>query len=248
MENLFNSLSIPQRSFIGKKLDKKEFVENFSLNINERKVLSQDIERITLEYLLNKDTINISPFTDADKDFSEIAIIKVKINNQDKLKTVNNIIQEIPYPLIVFYVYENQFSLCISPKRINKVDNSKLVVDEIHFSKWLDLNKLNEIDKMFLDNLNINKHPFTDFLAFYESYIDTLISFNASKYTGTLSISKDTRMILESIQILESNINELKNRIKKETHFNDKVNMNIELKKMNDNLKELKGNLKGIPK
>jgi hypothetical protein len=243
MEDFFNSLSIPESCFVGKKLDKKEFVENFSLNTNDKKILSKDIDRITLEHLLNQNTINISPFSDEDKDFSEIAFIKVRISNPDKLKSINNIIQQIPYPLIVFYIYENKLAMSICPKRINKSDSSKLVVEEEYFSKWLDFDNLNEIEKKFLNNLNITNHPFTDFLSFYESIVDTIIAFNASKYTGTINVSKDTKKILEEIQRLEINITELKNKIKKETSFNEKVTMNIELKKINDKLKDLKGEL-----
>ncbi|WNL33794.1 DUF4391 domain-containing protein [Arcobacter cryaerophilus gv. pseudocryaerophilus] len=236
MEDFFESLCFPASTYVGRKLDKKEFLDNFSLNINERKLLSQAIDRITLENILNKDTINITPYLDVEKDYSEIAVIKVKISNKEKLKSINNIIQQIPYSLIVFYIFENELNLCLSPKRINKANSSKLLVEEVHFSKWIDFSNLTDIDKTFLQSLNINNHPFTNFLAFYESFIDKLVSFNASKYIGILSSSKDTKEILEEIQNLEANIIEIKNKIKKETNFNNKVNMNIELKKLNDKL------------
>lgn len=243
MEEFFDKLGLPSSSIVGKKLDKKEFNDNFSLNVNERKVLSQYINRIELSNLLNSDTININPYTDEVKDYSEIAVIQVKISNKDKLKSINEIIQLIPYPLIVFYTYEEELCLCLSPKRINKSDSTKLVVEEVHFSKWLDFNSLNDIDKRFLENLNINNHPFTDFLSFYDSYLDKLIAFNASKYSGTLEVSTDTKQLLEDIQKLENQIIEQKNKIKKEPNFNDKVPLQIELKEMNDNLKGLKEKL-----
>ena len=244
MEDFFESLNFPASTYVGKKLDKKEFLENFSLNINDRKLLSQAIDRITLENILNQDTINITPFLDEERDYSEIAIIKVKISNKEKLKSINNIIQQIPYSLIVFYAFQNEISLCLSPKRINKADSSKLVVEEVHFSKWIDFSNLTNIDKTFLQSLNINNHSFRNFLAFYESFIDKLISYNASIYSGTFSISKDTKMILENIQKTEAQIIDIKNKIKKETNFNDKVNMNMQLKKLNDKLKSLKEDLK----
>ena len=244
MEDFFESLNFPINTVVNRKLDKKEFLENFSLNINDRKLLSQAIDRITLENILNQDTINISPFVDENKDYSEIAIIKVKISNKEKLKSINNIIQQIPYSLIVFYAFQNEICLSLSPKRINKADSSKLVVEEVHFSKWIDFSNLTNIDKSFLQSLNINNHPFTNLLAFYESFMDKLISYNASIYSGTLTVSKDTKMILENIQKTEAQIIELKNKIKKETNFNEKVNMNMELKKLNDKLKSLKEDLK----
>ena len=243
MEDFFESLNFPINTVVSKKLDKKEFLDNFSLNINDRKLLSQAIDRITLENILNQNTINISPFIDENKDYSEIALIKVKISNKEKLKSINNIIQQIPYSLIVFYIFENELCLCLSPKRINKSDSSKLVVEEVHFSKWIDFENLTNIDKTFLQSLNINNHPFTNLLAFYESFMDKLISYNASIYSGTLIVSKDTKQILENIKKIEAQIIELKNKIKKETNFNEKVSFNMELKSLNDSLKDLKGSL-----
>lgn len=243
IDNVLNSLSIPDNCLVSKKLDKKEFIDNFSLNINDKKILSQSVDRISLEYILNNNTINIATYIDDIKDYSEIAIIKVQISNIDKLKAINSIIQLIPYPLIVFFSYENQLCLSICPKRINKADSNKLVVDEVNFSKWIDLNNLNQIEQSFLNNLNINNHPFTDFLSFYDSILDTLISFNASKYTNSLVFSKNTKEILDEIQILESNIVSLKNKIKKETNFNEKINLNISLKETNDKLIKLQNKL-----
>lgn len=240
---IINNLHIPNNCKINKKLFKKQFIENFSLNTNEKKLISNDIENITLEYLLNNENINISPFVDEDKDYSEIAYIKVNLNNQTKLKHISNIIQNIPYPLIVFYQYENSLCIQVSPKRINKNDSSKLVVVENYFTSWIDLDNTTAIEKEFLKSLNIQNQPFTNFLSFYTSYLDKIISFNASKFSGTLKTNENSREILAEITSIDIQIVELKKKIKKETNFSDKVSMNIELKKLNDKLKNLKGSL-----
>jgi len=138
--------------------------------------------------------------------------------------------------VVLILIYKEQIQINISPKRLNISDVSKLVVEEQYFTKWIDFKNLTSIDETFLHSLNINNHSFRNFLAFYESFIDKLISYNASKYIGILSSSKDIKEILEEIQNLEANIIEIKNKIKKETNFNNKVNMNIELKKLNDKL------------
>lgn len=79
--------------------------------------------------------------------------------------------------------------------------------------------------------------------AFYNSYLGKMISLNASKHTGVLGIHENTKEILDEIADCEAKITELKNKIKKETSFNDKVNFNIELKKANDRVSQLKGKL-----
>jgi len=243
IDNILKNLDIPNSCKVGRKLFKKQFLENFSLNSNEKKILSDDIESITLEYLLNKDNINILPFIDEENDYSEVAFIKVEIHNQSKLKQISTIVQNIPYPLIVFIVNNNSLCINISPKRINKADSSKLVVVENYFTKWIDLDSMNELETEFIESLNIHKHPFTDFLSFYNSYTDKIIAFNASEYSGMLNATTQTKELLEEITNTETKIVELKNKIKKETNFNDKVNLNVELKKLNDKLEKLQGSL-----
>lgn len=242
-QELLHNLNIPISCKINRKLTKKQFIENFPLKPNEKKILSETVDNITLEYLLNKDNININPFVNEDVDYSEVAFIKVKIFNVDKLKQISTIIQNIPYPLIVLFVYEDSICVNISPKRINKNDSTKLVIEETYFTKWIELKNAKKIELDFIDSLKIHNHPFTDFLSFYKSYLDKIIAFNASEHSGSLKVNENTKAILDEIANCESEISELKNKIKKETSFNDKVNMNIQLKKINDKLKGLKEQL-----
>lgn len=244
MIDIVKYLNLPSSTSIERKLFKKQFLDNFSLTTNEKKILSECVDSITLNNLLNKDSINILPFTNETHNYQEIAVISVEINNQSKAKEITNIILHIPYPVVLILIYKEQIQINISPKRLNISDVSKLVVEEQYFTKWIDFKNLTSIDETFLHSLNINNHSFRNFLAFYESFIDKLISHNASIYSGTFSISKDTKMILENIQKTEAQIIDIKNKIKKETNFNDKVNMNMQLKNLNDKLKILKEDLK----
>jgi len=244
-KTILDKLHIPHTCKINRKLFKKQFIENFSLSGIEKKIISEDVENITLEYLLNKDNINISPFDDEENDYSEIAFILVELLATRRLKKLSSIIQYIPYPLIVVFADENNICINISPKRINKNDSSKLVVEESYFTEWIDLDNSTEIEQEFLLSLEIKNHPFTNFFEFYNSYLNKLISFNASQYSGSLEQGEDTRELLRDIQEVESNINDIISKIKKETDIRDKVNLNIELKKLNKKLENLKTRLQG---
>jgi len=239
-KTLLDKLHIPSSCKINRKLFKKQFIENFSLSAVEKKIISEDVENITLEYLLNKDNINIVPFNDEENDYSEIAFIRVELLSTKRLKKLSNIIQYIPYPLIVVFANENKIYISISPKRVNKNDSSKLVVEESYFTEWIDLDNSTEIEQEFLESLEIKNHPFTNFYEFYNSYLNKLIAFNASQYTGSLEQSEDTKEVLREIQEVELSVVDIISKIKKETDIRDKVNLNIELKKLNEKLENLK--------
>lgn len=240
---LFKYLNVPNSCKIGKKLFKKQFIENFSLNVNEKKILSNEIDIITLEYLLTKENINISPYVDETYDYQEIAFVQVKIFKKNHLKKVATIIQHIPHPLIVLFTFDSEVCLNIAPKRINKSDNSKLVVEESLFTDWIDTRSLTPLEKEFIQNLEIQHQPFTDFFSFYKSYLDKITAFNASKYSGHLNTDEKTQEILEQIEVAELKINETISKIKKETNVRDKVTLNIKLQELKTALNKLKNEL-----
>lgn len=243
MDEFLYKLNIPSSCKIDRKIFKKQLMENFSLNSSDKKVLSEFVNAISLEYQLNKETINISPFLDDDRDYSEILFIKVDISNINKLNQITSILLNIPSPLVLIVVFKSSISINITPRRINKADSSKLVSTEAISTDWINLESLTDLDNEFIKSLDINNHPFTDLFAFYSSYLNSVVAYNASKYSGVLSSDINTKDVLNDIAVYESSFIELKNKIKKETDFKEKVNLNIELKKTSEKLDNLKGSL-----
>ena len=243
MIDIVKYLNLPSSTSIEQKLFKKQFLDNFSLTTNEKKILSECVDSITLNNLLNKDSINILPFTNETHNYQEIAVISVEINNQSKAKEITNIILHIPYPVVLILVYKEQIQINISPKRINITDTAKLVVEEQYYTKWIDTNNLTEVSSEFLNSLDTLKHPFSNFKDFFISLTQSVISFNASEISGKFKSNQDSKFILDKINKINSEIQELKAQIKKETNFNNKVKLNIELKNKKDNLLDFKEKL-----
>lgn len=243
MIDIVKYLNLPSSTSIERKLFKKQFLDNFSLTSNEKKILSECVDSITLNNLLNKDSINILPFTNETHNYQEIAVISVEINNQSKAKEITNIILHIPYPVVLILVYKEQIQINISPKRINITDTAKLVVEEQYYTKWIDTNNLTEVSSEFLNSLDTLKHPFSNFKDFFISLTQSVISFNASEISGKFKSNQDSKFILDKINKINSEIQELKAQIKKETNFNNKVKLNIELKNKKDNLLDFKEKL-----
>ena len=243
MIDIVQYLNLPSSTSIERKLFKKQFLDNFSLTTNEKKILSECVDSITLNNLLNKDSINILPFTNETHNYQEIAVISVEINNQSKAKEITNIILHIPYPVVLILVYKEQIQINISPKRINITDTAKLVVEEQYYTKWIDTNNLTEVSSEFLNSLDTLKHPFSNFKDFFISLTQSVISLNTSEISGKFKSNQDSKFILDKINKINLEIQELKAQIKKETNFNNKVKLNIELKNKKDNLLDFKEKL-----
>jgi hypothetical protein len=71
---------------------------------------------------------------------------------------------------------------------------------------------------------------------FYKHYIDLVVSFELSKY----SINKANESILEKIKEIENKINSLKKELKIEVNLNEKVEINMKIHKLKEELNRLK--------
>jgi len=243
-KEILSSLQIPDSCKIDKKLYKKQFLENYTLKSDEKKVLKNDVESIKLAYLLNENNINIEAVVNADIDYSEVAFIEVVLLDDKHCKKISKIIQNIPYALVVVLHYGGSFCMNISPKRVNQQDNTKLLVYEEYFTPWIDGKNINEKEKAFIKSLEIQNQSFVNFERFYHDMLDKLIAFNLSKDRKTLITPRATnKESLDTIAILEEQIKELQRKMQKETHFNDKVDLNVKLKVLYDKLDKIKGEL-----
>ncbi len=243
-KEMLHTLQIPIACKVDKKLYKKQFLENFSLKPDEKKILSRDVESITLNYLLNKENINIEPIINKELDYSEIAFIQVELSDDKHYKKISCILQNIPYMVILVLTYHDNFCINISPKRVNQQDSTKLLVEDTYFTEWIDSTNMGEKEKIFLQTLEIQNQSFSNFEHFYLDMLNKLIAFNLSKDSETLIIPRETnKEALDTISILEEQIKESKSKIQKESHFSDKVTLNIELKVLYDRLSEVKDSL-----
>ncbi len=243
MKQILEYFNIPASAKATKKL-KTYLLEKHPLKVNDKKLLKNYTKTIILHYILNQSKINISKYEDEQRKYIEVYVMVIELTSKEKIKQISSIIQTIfQKPIILIFQHDNAMSLNITPKRVSKADSTKLVAEESHFTSWIDLQNPTELESEFLDALEIKKHPFTNFYDFYKSYEKLIISFNASKFSGILGQKEDTKEILNQIQELQTAINNTISKIKKEDDIRAKVNLNIELKKSQNRLEELKGKL-----
>jgi hypothetical protein len=186
---------------LNKRIPKKEVLENLNLNSAQKKYL-KEIEKISLLYLLNKDTTTIPPFVDEIYDYSSILVLEVTLNSDKHIKQLSSILQLIPQNLMIFFIYDDKITLSLASKRINKNDPTKMVMEKEYIFTFENSNDLAKLD--------FSKAIKTNLFMFYKYYIDLVVSFELKKY----SINDADENILEKIKEIENKINLLKKRVK----------------------------------
>lgn len=251
MIDLFlDGLGIPKACLLDKPVFKKMFLDNADLDANDKKALSEDVERIRWQCTLNPSTINIAAFQDAEREYLEIAILSVELSSNTRLSRIAALMQRaIPYPLILVFSHKNKVSICLAEKRISQADKTKLVLVDRQQSHWIDVQNPSEIEKGFMNAIQLQHLPATNFYALYEAFQAQLVQLIVSARTGTfvpatIASSKAHVGILTQIDVLEREIATLRSILKREHQMSGKIILNGQIKTRKDAILNLEAQLK----
>ncbi len=244
-DTFIESLDLPPQSRIERKLHKKQFYELSGMNRSAQERFSRPIESITWTHSLQRSTINIPPLVTEHLEYIEIAYIHVKLREKTPVNKLSEVIHRIPYPVVLFITCQDELCISLALKRINLADPSRLTVEEYIHSDWIDLRHPTEHDREFLESIRTDRLSFENFYRFYQDIVDRIVAYEASALSGEFSLSRtpQRKQTLDRIKAFQEEIDRLKNQIKKETQFNTRVDLNISIKKLSDQIDQLKQEL-----
>lgn len=234
----YKFLNIPDSCFIGNTIFKKLFYENADLSSSDKDLFTDVISKITWLYCLKPETINIQPYKDDVRDYPEVEVIEVEITKDYKLKRMAEIIMRtIPYPMLLIFKLEDNVQFYVAHQRINQNDSSKNTIEEFIASEWLDGHS------SLFAKLDIKKMRFASYYSLYSDIVDAICIYNVSSILPDKQAvtGSEARQLSAEIEYIEHQIATLRAKLKSETQFNRKMELNIEIKKHEQAMNKLTG-------
>lgn len=237
MSKLADFMDIPQNCEVGNTIYKKLFFENAQMNKVDRDIFTRNIDKIKWDYSLKPDNINIKPFTSDIREYNEVEFITVHLRSSGKTKRIAELVMRtIPYPMVLTFENSNEIRLFTGNLRTSQADSSKNTIEEFFFTDWIDLDNLDENDIALFEDLKLKNLNFSNFYTFYNCIIENIIRYNISKISH---ISSDIDIyelkdIYDEIININTKIDFIRGKIKKETQFNRVVKMNIQIKELKE--------------
>ncbi len=253
---LYHKMALPNACHLGKRVHKKLFYENAQLNVTDRRAFAENIDSIIWQYTLKPSTIPIQPYEDSQREYVEIQVLQVNLRTLRFTKRIAEVIHRaIPYPLMIAFVYQTLSdegilaeclcSLSLAPKRLSQAEHGTIVVEEFLSTDWIDLTSLSAVEVEFLDNLALTYLPHTHLYAFYTALLDRVVALGYAKLTGRYRVESAVeegharKDRLAASHNLELQISEHREALAKETQFNRKVELNMKIKKLKQQLQKL---------
>lgn len=234
----YNFLNIPDSCFIGSTIYKKLFYENANLSSSDKYLFTDIINKIVWLYCLKPETINIPVYKDEVREYPEIEVIEVLLHKEYKLNRIAEIIMRtIPYPMLLIFKLEDKRKLYVAHQRTNQSDSSKNTIEEFIATDWL------ESDSVLFAKLDIKQMRFTNFYTLYSDIVDAISIYNLSAImpTDDTITGAEARELSAKIEDIEQRIANLRSKLKKESQFNRKMELNIEIKRLEQSKNKLLG-------
>ena len=263
-EAFLQSLEFPKACELNKPVFKKMFLDASDgkksvLDAADKASLKEDVEKIRWLYTLKPNTINIAPYKDDELEYLEVAVLHSELSNPNRAKRIAHFIHRaIPYPLMLLFTCtmthdreeQERLMVAIAFKRTNQADREKWVINDSMNTGWIDLSNTSETESDFLSSLKLTGLPFNNFYLFYQAIAKRVVAVICAEHSNVFSLdegaSKGSENRLDKLREfdkLTANKSELANKLKKEKQMGKQVDLNTQIKNINDKIAKVKSSL-----
>ena len=264
IDKVYEHLGLPESTFLGTRITKKMLIDNNELSGHDKKLVTDIIQSIEWRNTLKPDTLNIPTYVTDTVEYIEIAVIRVVLKTDEKYKGKLTKIAKllhslIPYPVVLLVEISDEVAISLADKRINQADKSKLVIEHIYTSNWLSACEITDNENAFLNDFALKNASSTNYFELYQGLISMLIAFEVSCISGDYRANniqvnssslkfveknnEDKTTLLHKLANLEADLAGIRNKLKKETQMNQKMQLNLNAKKIKHSISNIKSSL-----
>ena len=212
----------PEKAEFGRVVPKSKIYQHGRASSALKKVFVDQVAKIVWKYKLSTDTINL-PSRPAAPEIQVFEVVqKVATLKEDVLRCID---AAISFPIFFELLYEGRVQSKVAYKRPSEADSKKWVVDIYFESQW----HTADVERKSLPVA-------LDLESLYDQMLRTQISLPARKSESI----RDQVARCGEIRLKEREADKLQTRMNREKQYNRKVEMNGQLRELNNSIKALK--------
>jgi len=238
-DSLIEALDLPASSRVNQRVPKKLLLENGAPTAADKRLINDGIEALLWLAALKPTTIGTPEYRDDVREYLEIAVLRLTLRSAGKAtRLVELVHRAIPYPLLLLTEQGERDWFSAAHKRWSQGETDKTVLDGDIISVEWDAAHDGERWSCFRDALALGKQPGSTLQALYQGWIDTLLALQAARVTGTFAVAANAehanarRDALQECARLDAEIARLRATAAKEKQISRRVDLNLELKRV----------------
>ena len=241
-EQFLQQIEMPVSAKIIRNLPKKVFYEQADFSKAERELFTSDVESIYLIGAMNQQTMQIAEIKSEEYVYAEIDWIYVKLRAHKQARKITQLLHKsLPNPLVcIIESHQGKWQLSAAHKRLNKNSASKTIVEEVKTTDWMNLDDLQEYDKL-LEALKSKCYPQTNLFDVYDHIFKSVHHAETIELIGKyVPNNTNSTEYLAEIQQIQTSIDELAAKQKSSIDFAEKMQLHMQIKKKEQKMESFK--------
>ena len=219
----------PSATIINRNLPKTQIYPHMK-NTADKQFLQDSVQSIYMLASLKTDNTLIAVYEDDKELYQEIQFLDVKTKDKgDSTKIYKMLAHLLPYPLVILADEPDSFTIYTG--RFEKLSTGFLKLVNVYPSSVYQDENLEEV----LQQISLIDLPRQNLKTFYDGLRDEIATATAKSQYGE-AVGNITGEEKDQLDALKKQIEDLRGQIKKERQLNRKINMQMKLKKLKDEL------------
>lgn len=236
---LIEALGLPAEARVDQRVPKKLLGEHGAPTAGDKRQINEGIEELRWVAALKPTTIGVAEYRDAAREYLEIAVLTLQLRPGAKADRLTELVHRaVPYPVWLVTAQPPKLALSLAHKRWSQGETDKTVLD----SEIIEVGLLEAPDESgnqaFLRSLALARQLRTNLYVLYQGWIDCVTALLVSRITGPYVLPQSTehaaalRDALENHARLQRDIARLRAQAAKEKQISRRVELNLEIKRL----------------
>lgn len=238
-DTLIEALDLPASSRVDQRVPKKLLLENGAPTAADKRIINDGIEELLWLAALKPTTIGVPEYRNDVRAYLEIAVLRLTLRAAAKAaRLVELVHRAVPYPLLLLTEQGERPGLSAVHKRWSQGETGKTVLEgDVVTAEW-DAELDGRRWPTFREALALGKQPRSTLYGLYQGWIDTLLALQSARVTGAFAVAGNAehgaarRDALQEYARLDAEIARLRATAAKEKQLARRVELNLELKRV----------------
>ncbi|MBI3090486.1 MAG: DUF4391 domain-containing protein [Candidatus Tectomicrobia bacterium] len=236
---VINALAMPPDARVDQRVPKRLLLEHGAPTAADKRQIQDGIEETLWVAALKPTTIGVPIFRDGVREYLEIAVLTVTLRAAAKpSRLVELLHRAIPYPLVLVVAHGSTVSLSLAHKRWSQSETGKVVIEDVRCTAPFRPDAPTAEQASFLASLALSGLPRRDLYALYQGWLDRVAALEAAQITGAFAPPDSPERAvalrdgLDTHARLQRDITVLRAQATKEKQLNRRVELNLEIKRL----------------
>lgn len=241
-EALIAALELPSDCRVDQRVTKKILIEQGLPTPADKRKVQDGIEDIRWIAALKPNRIGVPAFADEARSYREIVVISATLRGKaGPARLIELLHRLVPHPVLMVIDQGGVVTLSAAHKRLSLGEGGKTVLDGSPVSEALCGDEESAaLEADFRASLPLARLPSSNLFELYGGWIGRIEALKAARITGSYGVSGEHRTgALAGHESLKLQLVKLRKQARQEKQMNRRVDLNLEIKKLDAELSAL---------